>query len=75
MFQSEHENGNIVGLNIVTGEPMDPQLEGVYDNYSVMRQMINSAYVLRPCANFQNPSHLVIFGLFQTHHCVTTPPC
>lgn len=45
-LQSEHDNGNIVGLNIVTGEPMDPTLEGIFDNYSVKRQMIDSAPVI-----------------------------
>ena len=41
--QSEHANGNCVGLNLVTGEAMDPLVEGVFDNYSVKKQMINSA--------------------------------
>eukprot|EP00897_Mesotaenium_endlicherianum_P001533 jgi/Mesen1/1407/ME000130S00496 len=45
-LQSEHDNGNVVGLNIVTGEPMDPHTEGLFDNYSVKRQMINSAPVI-----------------------------
>ncbi|KAJ7529794.1 hypothetical protein O6H91_15G066000 [Diphasiastrum complanatum] len=42
-LQSEHDNGNIVGLNVNTGDPMDPQVEGIFDNYSVKRQIINSA--------------------------------
>ena len=42
-LQSEHANGNCVGLNLVTGEAMDPQVEGIFDNYSVKKQMINSA--------------------------------
>eukprot|EP00850_Spirogloea_muscicola_P023142 SM000332S12447 [mRNA] locus=s332:46304:51288:- [translate_table: standard] len=45
-LKSEHEKGNLVGLNVVTGEPMDPQLEGVFDNYSAKRQMLNSAPII-----------------------------
>ncbi|GLJ14879.1 hypothetical protein SUGI_0242070 [Cryptomeria japonica] len=41
-LQAEHERGNIVGLNHHTGEPMDPYMEGIFDNYSVKRQFINS---------------------------------
>ena len=40
--QGEHDQGNIVGLNQHTGEPIDPQMEGIFDNYSVKRQIINS---------------------------------
>ena len=29
----EHENGNIVGIDVTTGEPFDPTTSGVYDNY------------------------------------------
>ncbi|KAJ0260822.1 hypothetical protein HA466_0040660 [Hirschfeldia incana] len=32
---SEHDKGNVVGLNIEDGEPIDPQLAGIFDNYSV----------------------------------------
>ncbi|WRX16712.1 Chaperonin Cpn60/GroEL/TCP-1 family - like 10 [Theobroma cacao] len=42
----EHDRGNIVGLNHQTGEPMDPQMEGIFDNYSVKRQIINSGPVI-----------------------------
>ncbi|KAL0431298.1 UNVERIFIED_CONTAM: T-complex protein 1 subunit zeta 1 [Sesamum radiatum] len=41
----EHDKGNVVGLNLHTGEPIDPQMEGIFDNYSVKRQIINSGYV------------------------------
>lgn len=37
----------MVGLNLHTGEPIDPQMEGIFDNYSVKRQIINSGYVKR----------------------------
>uniref|UniRef100_A0A0D6R2E5 T-complex protein 1 subunit zeta n=1 Tax=Araucaria cunninghamii TaxID=56994 RepID=A0A0D6R2E5_ARACU len=45
-LQAEHEKGNIVGLNHHTGEPMDPYMEGIFDNYSVKRQIINSGPVI-----------------------------
>lgn len=51
-MQSEHDKGNVVGLNIEDGEPIDPQLAGIFDNYSVKRQLINSGYVGTKPANF-----------------------
>ncbi|CAI5999682.1 unnamed protein product [Closterium sp. NIES-64] len=45
-LQSEHAKGNVVGLNVTTGEPMDPHVEGVFDNYSVKQQLINSAPII-----------------------------
>jgi T-complex protein 1 subunit zeta len=33
---------NAVGLDLKTGEPMDPVVEGVWDNYRVKRQMLHS---------------------------------
>ena len=41
---TEHDKGNIVGLSLNTGEPIDPAMEGIFDNYSVKRQIINSGY-------------------------------
>ncbi|XP_019186496.1 PREDICTED: uncharacterized protein LOC109181202 [Ipomoea nil] len=38
----EHDKGNVVGLSLHTGEPIDPQMEGIFDNYSVKYQIINS---------------------------------
>jgi T-complex protein 1 subunit zeta len=35
-----------VGLELFSGEPMSPELEGVYDNYIVKRQMLMLAPVL-----------------------------
>lgn len=32
-----------MGLDLVTGEPMDPVLEGVYDSYRVLRNCIASS--------------------------------
>eukprot|EP00249_Psilotum_nudum_P013496 c24363_g1_i1 orf=128-1732(+) len=45
-LEAEHDSGNTVGLNIHSGEPMDPQVEGIFDNYSVKRQIINSGPVI-----------------------------
>jgi T-complex protein 1 subunit zeta len=39
----EHAEGNVVGLNLATGEPMDPTQEGVYDSFRVLRNCIASA--------------------------------
>jgi T-complex protein 1 subunit zeta len=43
MLQDEHVDGNVVGLNLVTGEPMDPTQEGVYDSFRVLRNSIASS--------------------------------
>lgn len=40
--QEEQAEGNIVGLDVQTGEPFDPTVEGVWDNYRVKRQMLHS---------------------------------
>jgi T-complex protein 1 subunit zeta len=42
-LQDEHAEGNIVGLNLATGEAMDPVQEGVYDSFRVLRNCIASA--------------------------------
>lgn len=44
--QNEHDRGLVVGLNHNTGEPVDPEMEGIYDNYSVKRQIVNSGYMI-----------------------------
>jgi chaperonin GroEL (HSP60 family) len=44
-FQDEHADGNIVGVDLQTGEPFDPTVEGIWDNYRVKRQMLHSWYV------------------------------
>ena len=36
----------MVGINLQTGEPFDPTVEGIWDNYRVKRQMLHSACVL-----------------------------
>ncbi|KAH9675812.1 T-complex protein 1 subunit zeta 1 [Citrus sinensis] len=45
-LKGEHDRGNIVGLNQHSGDPIDPQMEGIFDNYSVKRQIINSGPVI-----------------------------
>jgi len=42
----EHNDGNIVGLDVTTGEPFDPEMEGVFDNYRVKRQQLHLSAVL-----------------------------
>jgi len=42
-LQFEHRDGNVVGLDLATGEPMDPTLEGVYDSFRVLRNCIASS--------------------------------
>ncbi|KAI9659249.1 MAG: T-complex protein 1 subunit zeta [Trizodia sp. TS-e1964] len=42
-LQDEYAEGNIVGLNLTTGEPMDPVQEGVYDSFRVLRNSIASS--------------------------------
>jgi T-complex protein 1 subunit zeta len=40
--QDEQAEGNTVGIDLVTGEPFDPTVEGIWDNYRVKRQMLHS---------------------------------
>ena len=42
-LQDEYTDGNIVGLNLATGEAMDPTQEGVYDSFRVLRNCIASS--------------------------------
>jgi len=42
-LQTEREKGNNVGLNLTTGEATDVKLLGIYDNYCVKRQILQSA--------------------------------
>ena len=41
-LQDEQAGGNIVGLDLQSGEPFDPTVEGIWDNYRVKRQMLHS---------------------------------
>lgn len=42
-LQDERSEGNIAGLDLVTGQPMDPVQEGVFDSYRVLRNCIASS--------------------------------
>jgi len=41
-LQEEQAEGNVVGLDSQTGEPIDPTIQGIWDNYRVKRQMLHS---------------------------------
>lgn len=42
-LQEEHTAGNVVGLDLTTGEPTDVVTQGIWDNYRVIRHMLHSA--------------------------------
>ncbi|KAK7508975.1 chaperonin Cpn60/TCP-1 family [Phyllosticta citriasiana] len=42
-LQDEHANGNVVGLDLNSGEAMDPIQAGVYDSFRVIRNAIASS--------------------------------
>jgi T-complex protein 1 subunit zeta len=41
-----YSKGNVVGIDVQTGEPFDPDTEGVYDNYIVTRNFIENSSVM-----------------------------
>lgn len=41
--QDEQSEGVVVGIDLNTGEPMDPAIEGVWDSFRVLRNSIASA--------------------------------
>ncbi|KAG9316313.1 chaperonin Cpn60/TCP-1 family [Chiua virens] len=45
-LQDEQSEGKIVGIDLLSGEPFDPTVEGIWDNYRVKRQMLNSCSVI-----------------------------
>ncbi|KAI9263952.1 T-complex protein 1 zeta subunit [Helicostylum pulchrum] len=45
-LQEEHMEGHIVGIDLKTGETMDPRLEGIWNNYRVHRHMLHSCAVI-----------------------------
>ena len=47
-IQDEQADGNIVGIDLQSGEPFDPTVEGIWDNYRVKRQMLHSWYANLP---------------------------
>ena len=42
-LQEEYSDGNIAGLDLSSGVPMDPVLEGVYDSFRVLRNSVASS--------------------------------
>ncbi|KAI0093182.1 chaperonin-containing T-complex zeta subunit Cct6 [Irpex rosettiformis] len=42
----EQAEGNTVGIDLQSGEPFDPTVEGIWDNYRVKRQMLHSCSVI-----------------------------
>ena len=44
--QEAHEAGVASGIDLVSGEPMDPTVTGVYDNFKVKQQILFSAPVI-----------------------------
>lgn len=45
-LSEEHAKGHLAGLDLATGEALDPQASGIYDNYSVKKQMLALACVI-----------------------------
>ncbi|CAG8497539.1 316_t:CDS:10 [Ambispora gerdemannii] len=45
-LQEEYADGHVVGVDLKTGETLDPVLEGIWDNYRVVRHMLHSCSVI-----------------------------
>ncbi|CAN0434257.1 unnamed protein product, partial [Hapterophycus canaliculatus] len=45
LVSGPQESGAAVGLDLITGEPMLPEQEGVWDNYCVKRQSLHLSTV------------------------------
>jgi len=45
-LQQAHKAGHVVGLDIHTGEPLDPVAEGIFDSFSVKKYLIENSSVL-----------------------------
>ena len=46
MLLEEYSKGNIVGLDLSSGDILNPQIEGIWDNYRVIRHLLNSCSVI-----------------------------
>merc|ERR1719424_2224648 len=46
VLEEEAKGSKKVGMDIHTGEPMDPTAVGIWDNYIVKRQMLDSAAII-----------------------------
>lgn len=45
-LQEEHRAGHVVGLDVQTGDPCDPDAEGIYDNVVVKKHFVNAATMI-----------------------------
>lgn len=45
-LEEENAKGHYAGLDLATGEPLDPKASGIYDNYVVKKQMLGLASVI-----------------------------
>ncbi|KAI8914441.1 chaperonin Cpn60/TCP-1 family [Gorgonomyces haynaldii] len=45
-LQDEFAEGHVVGVDLQTGETLDPVAQGIWDNYRVHRQLLNSCSVI-----------------------------
>jgi T-complex protein 1 subunit zeta len=43
LLRDEHSEGSVVGLDLETGQPMDPELTGVFDSFRVIRNCVASS--------------------------------
>lgn len=48
-LQEEHERGNAAGLDVTTGEPFQPDMAGVFDNYIVKKQVCVRVVCVHAC--------------------------
>jgi len=42
-LEDEHKKGKVVGLNVFTGDPIDPNASGIFDGYRVKRNLVLSS--------------------------------
>lgn len=45
-LKEEHSKGRVYGLDLGTGQPLDPKASGIYDNFAVKKQMLGLATVI-----------------------------
>ena len=46
LLEEEQKGSAKIGLDIQSGEPLDPKAAGIWDNYAVKRQMLDSAAII-----------------------------
>eukprot|EP01123_Difflugia_compressa_P005902 TRINITY_DN18017_c0_g1_i1.p1 TRINITY_DN18017_c0_g1~~TRINITY_DN18017_c0_g1_i1.p1 ORF type:complete len:543 (+),score=112.21 TRINITY_DN18017_c0_g1_i1:128-1756(+) len=45
-LKQDHAKGHVVGIDVQTGEPNDPVVEGIFDNYSVVKLMLENSTLI-----------------------------